>query len=371
MQLSYNNVAMFIKPIFSHLGVHQLRNLTLMVYGIIHSRSLHCAEIARHIPTRTSHHHTKKRIYEFLDNQRVDWELLMRVWCKFVVVMLLYGFRMYLPVIVDITWVNGEKYLVAAIPFLCRSIPIAFRRFTDEEIRKGTSQNLIENAFFTWLRDTLSGYKVVIIADRGFRRASLLKHLRELGLDYVIRVCGNVWVSTSKNAREHYSGILGDVKLKAGTRRYFRNATYHKTERIMLHLVLGRLKAEKGKKIEPWYIATSLNDLDKAYELYRKRFWIEEMFRDFKSRFHWCKYKVETPERRERLTFCLMVSYTMVALLGYQVQKTGRAPMVSSYGKSSITWLGIAALNHRKLSASTLFRQIQRRCDRIICNLAA
>ena len=175
MQLSYTNVECFIKFIFSHLGVHQLRNLALIVYGIIHSRSVECAEIARHIPTETNHHHTKKRIYEFLDNKRVDWEALMRIWCKFVVVILLYGVRTYLPVIVDITWVNGEKYLVAAIPFLFRSIPIAFRRFTDEEIRKGTSQNLIENAFFMWLKDTLEKYRVVIIADRGFRRASLLK----------------------------------------------------------------------------------------------------------------------------------------------------------------------------------------------------
>ena len=73
----------------------------------------------------------------------------------------------------------------------------------------------------------------------------------------------------------------------------------------------GKLKAERGKKIEPWYIAT---DLNRAYELYRKRFWIEEMFRDFKSRFHWCGYKVETEQRREMLTFCLMV-YSGVAWL--------------------------------------------------------
>ena len=371
MELSYTNVERFIKPIFSHLGVHQLRNLILVVYGIIHCRSLECAEIARHVFTKTSHHHTKKRIHKFLDNERVDWELLMRCWCKFVVVILLYGLRTYLPVIVDITWVNGEKYLVAAIPFLFRSIPIAFRRFTDEEIRSGTSQNLIENAFFEWLRDTLERYRVVIIADRGFRRASLIKLLRELGLDYVIRVAGNVWASTSKNARDKYCGIIGEIRLRAGERRYMRNVLYHKTLQVPTHLVLGRLEAEKGKKIEPWYIATSLSNLDKAYRLYRKRMWIEEMFRDFKSRFHWCKYKVETEERRERLTFCLMISYTMVALLGYQVQKTGRAPIVSSYGKSSITWLGIGILNHRKASASALFRQIRRRLGRISYKYAA
>ena len=83
--------------------------------------------------------------------------------------------------------------------------------------------------------------------------------------------------------------------------------------------------------------------------------WIEEMFQDLKSRFHWCRYKVETPQRREHLTFCLMISYTIVALLGYQVEKTGRAPLVSSYGKSSITWLGIGILNHRKASGVGTF----------------
>ncbi|MFC1718546.1 hypothetical protein ACFL6S_33125, partial [Candidatus Poribacteria bacterium] len=34
-------------------------------------------------------------------------------------------------------------------------------------------------------------------------------------------------------------------------------------------------------------------------------------------------------------------SYTIVALLGYQMEKTNRASLVSSYGKSSITWLGL------------------------------
>jgi hypothetical protein len=384
MELSYTNVEHFIKCIFSHLGVHQLRNLILIVYGIIHSQSLECAEISRHVFTDTSHHQTKKRIHRFLGNERVDWELLMRCWCKFVVVILLYGLRTYLPVIVDITWVNGEKYLVAAIPFLFRSIPIAFRRFTDEEIRKGTSQNLIENAFFEWLADTLAKYRVVIVADRGFRRASLLKYLRELGLHYVIRVSGNVWISTHENARRKHSGILGDIKLKAGQRIGIHNASYQKTLQVPTNLILGKLEAErvkkleakrakrgKKKKLEPWYIATDLYDLNMAYGLYEKRMWIEEMFRDFKSRFHWCGYKVETEERRERLTFCLMVSYTMVALLGYQVQKTGRAPIVSSYGKSSITWLGIGILKHRKASASALFRQIRRRCDRIAYKYAA
>ena len=141
--------------------------------------------------TETSHHHTKKRIYRFIDNWDVDLGLLMVYWCRFAICAFC-CFGCYVPVIVDITWVNGHKYLVAAIPFCFRAIPIAFRRFTDEEIRRCSSQNQIENDFFSWLRMTLWDHKVVIIADRGFRRTSLLQFLGGLGLDYVIRVCGNV-----------------------------------------------------------------------------------------------------------------------------------------------------------------------------------
>jgi len=93
MELSYNNVERFIKPIFSQLGFHQLGNLVLVVYGIIHCRSLECAQIARYVPTQTSHHHTKKRIYEFLNNDRIDWEQMMCIWCRLLVAILLYSFR--------------------------------------------------------------------------------------------------------------------------------------------------------------------------------------------------------------------------------------------------------------------------------------
>jgi hypothetical protein len=37
------------------------------------------------------------------------------------------------------------------------------------------------------------------------------------------------------------------------------------------------------KTKEPWYILTNFEDLDTAIRAYQKQFFIEEMFRDFKS----------------------------------------------------------------------------------------
>lgn len=362
MILSYNNVQSFVKQIFCFLHIYQLNNLIQCVYGIIHAQSLEYAQIARNVPTKTSHNHTKKRIYRFISNDKVSLCMLMAYWCRFIVG-LFYGLGKYVPVIVDITWLEGNKYLVAALPFMHRSIPIAFRRFTDAEIRRCSSQNIIENDFFIWIRMTLWNYNVVIIADRGFRRASLLRFLKDLGLHYVIRLCGNVWISTNNNSRGSYSGILGNVSLRENERKYLYRVSYQKNEQVETNLILFKLKSEKvkkGKKLEPWYIATDIKDLDTAYSLYENRMWIEEMFRDLKSRFDWCRYKVETDIRREKLTMCLMISYTIVVFLGYQVKKSHKEAEVSSYGKSSVTWLGISIINHRTESSSALFRQFRR-----------
>ena len=372
MELSYTNVERFIKPFLTYLHIYQLSNVILCVYGIIHAQSLEYAQIARNVPTKTNHNHTKKRIYRFINNDNIDLCLLMVYWCRFIVG-LLYGLRKYVPVIVDITWVNGHKYLVATIPFVFRAIPIAFTRFTDAEVRM-TSQNQIENDFFSWLRMTLWKYKVVIIADRGFKRASLMQFLRDLGLHYVIRVCGNVWVTTNKESREQYSGILGDIVLKSGEKKYLYKALYHKELHVETNLILGKLKSEqtkKGKKLEPWYIATDIKNLELAYQLYKRRMWIEEMFRDWKSRFHWTSYKVKTPIRMEKMTMCLMISYTIVVLLGNQVEKSGKVSQVSSYGKSSVTYLGISILKHKTESSSSLFRKVRRHYDLVSDKLAA
>ena len=378
MELSYNNIELFVKPIFNYVSLngfnlHHLKALILIVYGIVHGQSLQYANIARPLPVDTNHRDTKKRIYRFMNNKDIDIGVLMSCWCRFIVG-LLYGCRRiicYVPVMVDITWVNGEKYLKAAIPFLSRSIAILFHRFTDDDVRKTTSQNDIEELFFLQIRCLLWEYKVVIIGDRGFRRASLLAFFRREGLHYVIRLCGNVWLSTSKEAREQYSGILGNISLREGQRKYMRNVLLQQTLGVTTHIVMGKIKSKKGKKIDPWYIATDLEDLDKAYGYYEKRMWIEEMFRDLKSRFHWCEYKAETPEAREALTFCLMISYTIVLFLDHQVQKTNQEPLVASYGKSSITWLGINFLKHRKASSNTLFRQVRRHFGLVADEMAA
>ena len=90
-----------------------------------------------------------------------------------------------------------------------------------------------------------------------------------------------------------------------------------------------------------------------------------QMKRYGKGHLVWLQGRDRRKEREANLLSHGIIHYSGFAGL------SGSQPIVSSYGKSSITWLGIAAIKHRNLSASTLFRQIRRRLDRIACKHAA
>ncbi len=63
----------------------------------------------------------------------------------------------------------------------------------------------------------------------------------------------------------------------------------------LIHLVLVW---ERGQK-EPWYLATDLVHPQKAIRFYRRRAWIDEMFRDWKQHFRLEGSRVASVERLE------------------------------------------------------------------------
>jgi hypothetical protein len=196
--------------LFSRLrGQHktQIRNISAMVWGYLNSTMLGVAAIGRGIVGRTSPRHSIKRAYRFLANHRIQTDAVMEV-----LVRQAETFGGMLVVALD--WVelrNKQRALVAA---LCRSdgraLPLAWTVVWNSKF--SVSQNDVEDAFTARLAAFFDDpARVVIIADRGFRRASYLAFLQGLEFHYVIRICENVRVRGQR-----YSGILGNHKLTDG-----------------------------------------------------------------------------------------------------------------------------------------------------------
>ncbi|MCI0559339.1 MAG: transposase, partial [Nitrososphaera sp.] len=157
-----------------------------------------------------------------------------------------------------------------------------------------TSQNTFEDEFIQSLRRCIPrGVKAVIVADRGFRRTDFLRFIESLDLGYVIRVKGDVWIECPG-----YSGKLGHYPLSVGQTFKVNNVLIHKQKRHPIKMVFNCAKIEG--KVSSWLIATNLGlTAGQIVNIYRRRFWCEESFRDQKQEFELEKVRVKRARRLE------------------------------------------------------------------------
>ena len=144
----------------------------------------------------------------------------------------------------------------------------------------------------------------MLLADRGFGRASLLRFLQQMPqhtgqtVDYVGQVKGNVHIQTT----DGYCGLLRKYPLRK--RRYvlLLGVRYRSDGAAVMNLVLYWGKGHR----EVWYLATSLGDAKLSVDNYRQRMQPEQYFRDGKQYCALDGAKVTTPERLQRLLVGLL-----------------------------------------------------------------
>jgi len=246
-------------------------------------------------------------------------------------------------VLVDWVDVTRYKVLVAAVPIRGRSVPVLFAAYRKWQLFK--SQNAFEEGFFTLLRALLpKKVDAVVVADRGFHRAELAKHLQATGLGYVIRVNGTTHFTT-----DHRTGRPDGVRLRPGEHIDLGFGAYRKSRPVRRRLIVYW----KMHHDEPWFLAT---DLDWGWRhlvgVYALRMHIEQLFRDEKNlRFGWGlrQTHLSTPGRLERLLLVLAFAYLFLILLGLLARET----------LSSSHWASATSRKKTQNSLFTIGRQLQ------------
>jgi hypothetical protein len=304
--------------------------LAEMMVALQERPTLCLSDIARslsagaHASPQNPLHGRLKRIDRFLSNPRLDevalWVRLTR---------LAYHFSAdppqplslsagedpavpLLPLLLDTTYFEPYAALIVSIPCGSRGLPIALTTYQRNTLqacfppastwpsedtltcppaaRKGQpvrpassvvrqywSQNRIEERLLRYIWSFLgSGLRPVVVADRGFARASLLRWFLERHRDFVIRFDAGTWLSLPDGQSASARDILA---LRPGQCRWLPMAYYGKEERVPV-AVLGLW--DVGQK-EPWYLATTLAQPQPTETLYRWRMRIECANRDEKS----------------------------------------------------------------------------------------
>ena len=129
-----------------------------------------------------------------------------------------------------------------------------------------------------------SQVKVTVVADRGFGDCKLFKTIaQELGFAYVIRIRGDIYVTSAKGERRKAAQWVG----QGGRSRTLRGAQVTDEH----HLEVGRVVCVHDRKMkEPWCLVASESTVGTRtlIRYYGKRWGIETSFRDIKDmRFGW------------------------------------------------------------------------------------
>lgn len=297
----------------------QIKTLNAILTAFIQCKSAILNEIAREMTYRTgvAVDHTLKRINRFLGNKRIDRKVVYANITRFV----LRRIRHWKTIPIAFDWSFCEKrekwqVLAASVVVRGRGIPILIWAFEKGEFGALLSQNRVEEAFLTELETLVAPFlrkkqTVVILADRGFARTGLFRHIQDLGWHYVIRVKYNVHINTG-----HEQLLIGDIALKKGEVKEFRSIKYRKNSAITVRrLVATRPVIEKN--LDPWFLASSLQrGAEAVIKLYTLRFTIEEDFRTMKSNLSWKDCRIKRLEHYRQFLLLIVLALFFAFFVG-------------------------------------------------------
>nr|MBF6592688.1 transposase [Ktedonobacterales bacterium] len=305
----------------------QATNLALLVSALLAKRTLCLSELARAYPRPAPEQrrvpcpkhdllHRLKRLWRFLGNARVDALAVQVALIPTTIAAL--GRPRVLGLAIDWTYFDSTlptgariryQVLRIAVPRRGRALPLLHLAYDRDDLPTGQSQNQLEEAaLLAVVRALPLGVRPIVLADRGFARATFLEWLQEHRLDYVVRIDKGTCMTEADGRRWK----LGEEARQRGDLAFHplvRYGLYHGRPRdVWTHLALTwRLPRHQQRDPrhtapeQPWYLATNLPSAAQAVAWYRQRFWIEESFKDSKSRFGLKYAQIGTAARLTRL----------------------------------------------------------------------
>lgn len=295
------------KSMGANLGKRQgnhLNVLSALVCGIVQSKSTRLVDIALDVPSESKLESQIIQFRRWLQNKNVDFKLYYLPFIERIIHVLA---RDTIVLIIDGSeTARGCVTLMVSMVYKGRALPLLW------VTRKGKKGHFPQQMHIELIRAVKEmipkGSDVVCLGDGEFDGTEWLQVLTGFGWHYVCR--------TAKNAIL-YEGEepfpIRDICPARGKCTLIANLEFTESRNIMVNAV-----AYWGRQYqEPIYWVTNFETGEEAQLWYAKRFKIETMFSDFKSRgFNLNKSHVSNPERVARLMIAVCIAYIWVIYLG-------------------------------------------------------
>jgi hypothetical protein len=306
----------FVDREFWAMRRSRTKTIAALTVGLLRKQRVGQAGIARGMVDRTTVKHRVKRVGRFVTNEGIaPWEV-----SGYLLDLMLPRDRESL-VLVD--WTDRGDYMMlkASLAFQRRALPLAWLHVRKWEYEK--SQNYVEEKFILEVASRIpADRRWVLVADRGFGRAALIRTLDEEGIRFVIRDADDVWVKHGA-----IEGRLCNWPRRRNKSVLYRDAVYHKNQRLTVNLVV----CHKEPAPAPWFLITNVEaPAARIQKIYAKRMGIEEGIRDCKSGLDLNRLWLSESIRMDRMMIIVALAMLLIALTAVASKARGEDLQVST-----------------------------------------
>ncbi|MEM6404746.1 MAG: IS4 family transposase [Cyanobacteria bacterium P01_D01_bin.116] len=304
------------KHLKSQLTLAEYTLLKILLYLLQSIKKVNLEKLASALPLPIKFESRRKRIQRFLSLPNLTIE---KIWFPIIEELLktYFASEKIIYVAIDRTnWCRINLFMVSVI-WDKRAFPIYFSLLPKLGSSNITEQKDIIEKFIPLFKN----YKICILGDREFCSVKLAKYLQELGVYFCLRLKKNEFVEYQKDIWLE----LQELGLTPGVSFFLKGIKVTKTGGFLGFNVAGKWKRKINGVApkEAWFILTNFDNFQYAISAYKRRFDIEEMFRDFKTG----GYNLEETNVRGKrfisLVLLIAIAYTGATIQGQKIKRKG------------------------------------------------
>jgi hypothetical protein len=195
------------RQLLPKVRITQLRNLSLVVIGLLQSTDIHLSSLAEVIPLDITDLSIEQRVRRWLKNGQIDVEN----WYEPFVLTGLHLFRWReVYVVLDTSQFGPScRALVVGIAYGGQVMPLGWRVIKG---KKGHTNPQLQNELLAQIQKYLPPGRVTLLADSKFSSVDLLAPIKEWHWSFIVRVRGNVSVQLEAGS----SFMLNQADLRKG-----------------------------------------------------------------------------------------------------------------------------------------------------------
>jgi hypothetical protein len=297
-------------------SMRRLTTLAALISGIIVSKSVRLPLVASKFADDRKVESRIKSFSRLLQNAHFDYT---SYFMPYATVLLNCLQLKTLAIAIDASTVGRDCIvLVASAIYKNRALPLCWLT------QKGNKGHLQENVHIKLIQQLEKllpeNISVVLLGDGEFDGSNLLKTIDKSNWNFVCRTSKNRLL-IEDNETFRFNNI------DSGKEQFFciPNVSFNTTDDLTFHAIFWWQKNYK----EPIYLLTNIEPSQEAMFWYKKRFKIETMFSDKKSRgFNLDKSHISDPERMAKLLIASSLAYIFIICLGIYALKNGYCKII-------------------------------------------